>query len=100
MVSKDFKQYYPDIDVELTQQFSKADWDAALESIAGYPRGLYGIKQPVAIETALSYILFDAPNIKVNGKTGRYARGHTDEHDPNWLKQIFLDSRTEKPLGE
>lgn len=94
------KQYYPDVDVELTQSFAKQDWEAALESIAGYPRGLYGIKQPVDLETALAYILFDAPNIKVGAKTGRMARGHTDDHDPNWLKQIFLDCRTEKPLGE
>lgn len=100
MTPKDPKQYYPDVDVELTQAFTKADWEAALESIAGYPRGLYNIKEPVDIETALSYVLFDAPKIPVNSKTGRYARGHTDEHDPNWLKQIFLDCRTEKPLGE
>lgn len=101
MTPKDPKQYYPDVDVELTQSFTKADWEAALESIAGYPRGLYNIKQPVDIETALAYILFDAPNIKVGAKTGRMARGHTDEFgDDNWLKQIFLDCRTEKPLGE
>lgn len=100
MTPKDPKQYYPDVDVELTQSFTKADWEAALESIAGYPRGLYNIKQPVDPETALAYILFDAPKIPVNAKTGRYARGHTDDHDPNWLRQIFLDSRTEKPLGE
>lgn len=95
-----FKQYYPDIDVELSQSFTKQDWEAALKSIAGYPRGLYGIKQKVDLETALSYILFDAPKIPVNAKTGRYARGHTDEHDPNWLKQIFKDCIAEKPLNE
>lgn len=94
------KQYYPDVDLELTQSFTKQDWENALESIAGYPRGLYNIKQPVDLETALAYILFDAPKIPVNAKTGRYARGYTDEHDPNWLKQIFLDCRIERPIGE
>lgn len=100
MTPKNPKQYYPDVDVKPTQSFTKEDWEAALESIAGYPRGLYNIKAPVDLETALAYILFDAPKIPVNSKTGRYARGHTDEHDPNWLKQVFLDCRTKKPLGE
>lgn len=95
------KQYYPDVDLELTQQFTKQDWEAALESIAGYPRGLYNIKQPVDIETALSYLAFDYPDIPINAKTGRYVRGKgKDEYGDDPLKQVFLDSRTEKPLGE
>lgn len=100
MTPKNFKRYYPDVDVELTQEFTKADWDAAVKSISGYPRDRFNIKTPVDLETALAYVLHDAPHIQVNERTGRYAFGHVDEYDEDWLKQIFLDCRTEKPLGE
>ena len=101
MTLKSFKQYYPDTDLEFSQSFTKEDWDAAIESIAGYPRDLYGIKEPVDIETALAYIAFDYPDIPINAKTGRYVRGKgKDEYGDDPLKEIFMICKTERPIGE
>lgn len=100
MPNQQRKQYYPDVDVELSQSFTKEDWEAAVASIAGLPRDRFNIKAPIDLEQALAYILFDAPHIQVNERTGRYAFGHVDEYDDDWLRTIFMDCRTEKPLGE